>query len=155
MGKSVKLSNMKSHFTKEELAQHIDAKNALYEYPALDDTPPEWLTGAALIEWNRITPYLIAHTPISELDRATLADYCRIYALIQKCNQVIDERGEVLTTQSGGLKMNPYTRLLLNATRDLGSLANDLGLNIQARSKLELKNAKKDAPEDDFAELLS
>jgi len=109
-----------------------------------------------LTEWQRVAPYLKANTPISELDRAMLASYCRAYATIQTCENDIRKNGLVQTNQeTGARKPNPYVALQSQAMKDLKSLANDLGMSLSSRARMELNKQKDDAPEDSFEAMLS
>ncbi|MBX0343183.1 phage terminase small subunit P27 family, partial [Lactiplantibacillus plantarum] len=109
MGRKVKaLASMKKHLTNDERDQREDAEKALFDYPVLDLTPPDWLHDRALTEWQRVVPYLKSNTPISELDRAMLASYCRAYATVQTCENDIRKNGLVQTNQETGVrKANP------------------------------------------------
>lgn len=105
MGRKIKLlDNMDKHLTNEEKAQREDLQQALFEYPRLNAKAPDWLTGRALTEWNRIVPLLRKETPISELDRSLLASYCRLYAAVQTCSDDIKKHGLVITTDNGSKK---------------------------------------------------
>ncbi|MFC6181499.1 phage terminase small subunit P27 family [Lactiplantibacillus daowaiensis] len=157
MGRKIKqLSTLKKHLTNEERDQRKDAETALFDYPSLDLTPPDWLHDRALTEWKRVSPYLKANTPISELDRALLASYCRAYATIQTCESDIRKNGLVQTNQkTGARKPNPYVALQSQATRDLKALANDLGMSLSSRARMELNKQKDETPEDTFEAMLS
>lgn len=130
-------------------------KQALFTYPELKSDPPDWLTGSALSEWNRIVPYLKANTPVSELDRALLADYCRCYGVVQTCNNQIAKYGLVITNKETGIKKkNPYYEIMSQAIKDMKMIATELGMTINSRAKLEMNKAKNDKPKDEFEALL-
>ena len=157
MSQKVKaLASMKKHLTNDERDQRKDAETALFDYPSLDLTPPDWLHDRALTEWQRVAPYLKANTPISELDRAMLASYCRAYATIQTCENDIRKNGLVQTNQkTGARKPNPYVALQSQSMKDLKSLANDLGMSLSSRARMELNKQKDETPEDSFEAILS
>ncbi|BEI48636.1 hypothetical protein AWA2013_00420 [Lactiplantibacillus plantarum] len=51
MSQKVKaLASMKKHLTNDERDQRKDAEKALFDYPVLDLTPPDWLHDRALTE---------------------------------------------------------------------------------------------------------
>ena len=157
MGRKVKaLASMKKHLTNEERDQREDAEKVLFDYPTLESAPPDWLHDRALTEWRRVVPYLKENTPISELDRAMLASYCRAYATIQTCENDIRKNGLVQTNQKTGVrKPNPYVALQSQAMKDLKALANDLGMSLSSRARMELNKQKDDKPEDTFEAMLS
>lgn len=155
MGRKIKLlDNMDKHLTNEEKAQRKDLQQALFEYPKLNAKAPDWLSGRALTEWNRIVPLLRKETPISELDRSLLATYCRLYAAIQTCNDDIKKHGLVITTDNVTRKKNPYVDIMSQSIKDMKSIAVELGMTIQARAKMELKKSKSDQPQDKFEAML-
>ena len=156
MGQKIKqLSTLKGHLTNEERAQRKDAETALFDYPVLDLTPPDWLHDRALTEWQRVSPYLKANTPISELDRGLLADYCRCYGIVQTCNNQISKYGLVITNKETGIKKkNPYYEIMSQAIKDMKMIATELGMTINSRAKLEMNKAKNDKPKDEFEAML-
>ncbi|MGJ3734814.1 phage terminase small subunit P27 family [Lactiplantibacillus plantarum] len=157
MGRKVKpLASMKKHLTNDERYERKDAEKALFDYPVLDLTPPDWLHDRALTEWQRVAPYLKANTPISELDRAMLASYCRAYATVQTCENDIRKNGLVQTNQETGVrKANPYVALQSQAMKDMKAIANDLGMSLSSRARMELNKQKDETPEDTFEAMLS
>lgn len=156
MGQKIKqLSTLKKHLTNEERDQRKDAETALFDYPVLDLTPPDWLHDRALTEWQRVVPYLKSNTPISELDRAMLASYCRAYATVQTAEADLRKHGLVQTNkETGSRKPNPYVAIQSQAMKDMKAIANDLGMSINSRAKLEMNKAKNDKPKDEFEALL-
>lgn len=149
------LADTRKHYTNDEKKQHIQVENALLNnYPELKEEAPEWLTGNALKEWQHLTPYLKANTPISDMDTGLLASYCVLYATIQDTQSDIDKLGTTYVDEATGtLKTNPAIRVQLQAIKDLKAVANDLGLSISSRARLELNKAKNE-PSDPFKELL-
>lgn len=149
------LETVKSHLSEEEKFQRKDMQASMFAYPELNVTPPGWLHGSAITEWNRVVPYLKANTPISELDRSLLATYCEDYRLIQAAEADLKKHGIVQTGKTGVRKKNPYVDVLSTATKDLKSLANDLGMSIGSRARMELNKAKtKETPKDKFEEAM-
>lgn len=146
MGRNVKsLGDMQKHLTNEEKAQRQEMQKRLYEYSMLKGNPPKWLSEYAKTEWDRIVPILIEEMPISELDSGLVATYCETLATIRECSEHIAKDGSlIVSTQSGGVKPNPYVNIRERATKDLRSLSNDLGLSISSRAKLALNKAQDD-----------
>ncbi|MCI1633694.1 MAG: phage terminase small subunit P27 family [Liquorilactobacillus nagelii] len=156
MSRNIKLlKDIKSHLNNEEIAQRKDMETALFNYPQLKDDPPDWLKGRALTEWKRVVPYLKANTPISELDRGLLADYCRCYSIVQTCETDITKHGLVLTNKETGIKKkNPYYEIMSQAMKDMKMISVELGMTINSRAKMELNKQKQDKPKDEFEALL-
>lgn len=157
MSRNVKsLDNMRKHLTNSEIDQRKDSEQALFDYPKLQNEPPEWLYGRALTEWQRVVPYLKSNTPISELDRAMLASYCRSYAIVQAADVDIKKHGLVQTNkETSSRKPNPYVAIQSQALKDMKSIANDLGMTLSSRARMELNKAKSDKPQDEYEAMLS
>lgn len=51
-------------------------------------TPPAWLDGEALVEWERITPLLLKLGLVSQLDRADLVAYCQAWGELADASQM-------------------------------------------------------------------
>ena len=151
-----KLADMTKHLTNEEIEQRKDMEKSLFEYPELGNKAPDWLSGRALTEWNRIVPYLKQNTPVSELDRSLLATYCKLYSVVQTCNTDITKHGLVITNKdNGSKKKNPYIEIMSTAIKDMKAIANDLGMTISSRARMELHKAKSDKPKDEYEAMLS
>lgn len=157
MSRNVKpLDSMRKHLTNNEIDQRKDSEQALFDYPQLQDEPPEWLHDRALTEWQRVVPYLKSNTPISELDRAMLASYCRSYATVQTAEADIRKHGLVQTNkETGSRKPNPYVAIQSQALKDMKSIANDLGMTLSSRARMELNKAANNQPRDEYEAMLS
>lgn len=140
MGERYKaLATIKGHRTNEERAARADAEANLFKYPALTSTPPTWLDGLAVQEWNRITPLIQKEIPISELDVAALASYCQAYSDVQQAQAAIDKDGLTVLTSVGSVKANPAVKVKRDATAQLMKLSDALGLTVYSRIKMQLK----------------
>lgn len=157
MSRNVKsLDSMRKHLTNDEIDQRKDSEQALFNYPKLQDEPPEWLHDRALTEWRRVVPYLKSNTPISELDRAMLASYCRSYAMVQTTEDDIRKNGLVQTIkENGSRKPNPYVAIQSQALKDMKAIANDLGMTLSSRARMELNKASNEQPQDEYEVMLS
>lgn len=86
---------------------------------------PVWMTGDALIEWNRIVPELDRLGVLTSVDGAVLEAHCLTY-------------GEIVTTAKAG---EPLKAALLGQLR---SYAAELGLSPASRAKLIIPKGKED-----------
>uniref|UniRef100_UPI00403F75DC P27 family phage terminase small subunit n=1 Tax=Lentilactobacillus hilgardii TaxID=1588 RepID=UPI00403F75DC len=74
---------------------------------------------------------------------------------MQAAEADLKKHGIVQTGKTGVRKKNPYVDVLSTATKDLKSLANDLGMSIGSRARMELDKAKtKETPKDKFEEAM-
>ena len=116
---------------------------------ALSTTPPKYLKATGRSMWTRLMP-LIGES-LLENDRALVESYCFNYELLRKSYDDIQENGiqyalyKIVMTPRGdiidphhfeGLKNNPATKTLSDATSKLDSLGKQLGLSPQSRAEL-------------------
>mgnify|MGYP003361785947 FL=1 len=115
----------------------------------LSTTPPKYLKSTGRSCWSRLMP-LIGDT-LLENDRALVESYCFNYQLLREAYDDIQENGiqyalyKIVMTPRGdvidpkhfeGLKNNPATKTLSDATSKLDSLGKQLGLSPQSRAEL-------------------
>ena len=149
------VGDSKGHVTREQRAQHKDARKALFDYSELNEQPPKWLQGAALTEWKRIVPLLKKDTAVSDLDAGLIGAYCRAYQTVQTCEIDLKKHGLVITNPETGIKKkNPYYEIQSQAFKDMKMIAAELGLSLNSRQKLELNKAKSKDTSDPFEALL-
>lgn len=149
------LSMMTSHLTKSETADREELQNNMQEnYQSIDVSVPAELHGYARQEWQRIVPLLKKETPASELDRSQLINYCQLAQTVNTCQRYILKDGLCVLTKDGSKKVNPYFNMQDKAIKNMRAIANDFGLNISSRAKLENQKVKKADPEDPFADFL-
>lgn len=155
LGKIKKLEDIKGHMTREQLSQHNDIEKSLHNYPKLEIDPPKGMKGEALEEWHRIVPLLVKNTPASELDHALIEIYCTTYAQYRLCQREVSHDGVVITTSTGMKKRNPYLTQQNEAVKQIKMVANELGLSVNARTRLEFNKTKEDTPTDPFKAVLN
>ncbi|MDK1740084.1 phage terminase small subunit P27 family [Dellaglioa algida] len=151
LGRPVKLTGYDGDLTKQVKANKKQAQTVLFNYKKLSSNPPDYLKGEALKEWKRVVPLLKKDTPISELDRMVIINYCQTAGIIVDCQKYINENGMF---EDDGRKNN-YLLTQQQAMRDCKSYATTLGMTLESRSKLEYGKAKNTTPDDPFKELLS
>lgn len=109
-------------------------------FKRLPPTPPDWLDGVALAEWNRVLPELTRLELTKELDAGLLAAYCRTWSLFVDACRDVDERGiTIVNTGSNGFEQhaaNPAVAVQLKAIAQLNALAAKFGFTPSDEMKL-------------------
>lgn len=115
--------------------------------PELPDdipTPPDWLQGDALTEWERIVPMLYAAGVVRETDRAELAAYCSAWGDYCDLRERLSVEGWIATSGKGSTYLNPTASAMLAAEKRLDKLAQQLGCTPASRSKVDFEKKKED-----------
>ncbi|TLQ03639.1 phage terminase small subunit P27 family [Pediococcus stilesii] len=118
---------------------------------SLPNNPPKYLTGTAKYIWKRIVPLLEDDGHASDLDRTLVETFCINYQQLRDAYKSIQEEGQtmpiyksnvspvtgkVVATDLVGYKRNPSTQIIDTASKNLRSIANELGLSPQSRTDL-------------------
>lgn len=148
------VEDIRGHMPPKELAARKDAEQALFTFKPLIDQPPAWLDDTAVKEWRRIVPLIKADVPVSELDAASIASYCQAYSDVQTAQAEIDASGTTIETATGGVRANPAVKMKRDAVAQMVKLADELGLTVYSRLKMQIKGGGK-KPADPFAELVN
>lgn len=149
------VDNLKGHWTKSQLADREEVQNNLQNnYDSLDEEVPEELQGYAREEWLRIVPLLKEHTPASNLDRSQLINYCLLAQTVKAYQEHIVQDGLCIITDKGINKANPYFAIQDKAIKNMRSIANDFGLTVSSRAKIENQKVQQKSPEDPFVDFL-
>lgn len=149
------VNSLKGHWSKTELADRQELQNNLESnYDSISEQTPKELHGYARKEWERIVPLLKKQTPASELDRSQLINYCLLAQTVNTCQRYILQDGLCVMTDKGTKRVNPYFNMQDKAIKNMRAIANDFGMTITSRAKIENQKIKKNDPEDPFAEFL-
>ena len=105
---------------------------------------PSHLTGVARMEWDRITNELHAVNLISRLDMAALAAYCSAYGDYTKACHKLAREGEVIITERGDPKQNPWARIKKSSIDQLVKIAAEFGMTPSSRARVKM-----DAPSEE------
>jgi len=109
--------------------------------------PPKWLTGAALEEWKRIVPLLLAENSLTHWDRAALVTYCEEWKLYVTCTQKLRMvRGLVVAGSRKQKTEHPLLRIREKCFRRLMQVCAEFGMTPAARSRLNVKPESLDDP---------
>ena len=112
-------------------------------------SPPDWLDGAALDEWRRVTPMLDELHLIKEADAPSLAAYCVTWGVIVDTSEIIRREGYTMpgTTR---LVAHPLVGVRARAIDALRPLAAAFGLSPASESNLSTPPIP-DSDDDPFA----
>jgi P27 family predicted phage terminase small subunit len=105
--------------------------------------PPEFLSGAALAEWQRITPELERLKLLARVDRAALAGYCECWATFVEAVAWMAENGKVMTVRDdkGNVKYVqtvPQFGMAIKALDRVRAFCSEFGLTPSARTRLQV-----------------
>lgn len=113
-------------------------------------SPPEYLNGYAIEEWNRIAGSMYNVGTLTEGDVEALASYCSAYSLertaceeiekIKKDGSAIDSM--IVYTNSGIAMHHPLISIVSRARRDKLKYASELGLTPCSRTRIGVRNAE-------------
>jgi len=102
----------------------------------LDLSPPSFLSERAADKWNELAPMLATNGLLTVCDLDTLALYCTTWARWREAEDKIEEHGSTTVAHSGYQQVNAHTTLAKQYRSDLLKLADRLGLNPAARSRV-------------------
>lgn len=102
-------------------------------------TPPRFLRGEALAEWNRLMPALLKLKLMSELDRAAFAAYCQCFARLCEAEEQIAKASALGFTQNGYPIINPWVTIAQQAMNQMRAFMAEFGLTPAARVRLHVQ----------------
>jgi len=108
--------------------------------PVPDAVPyaPRHLNGEAKKEWRRLTGILMDLGLYTTIDRAALAIYCQAWGRWVVAERMLQERGEILTSDTGYLYQNPW-RYEANKAQDMmRRMMTEFGMTPSSRSRFNL-----------------
>jgi P27 family predicted phage terminase small subunit len=133
----------KSKPTKLKKLEGNPGKRALNEQEPTPDVVipdcPDHLQGEARKEWNRITQQLYALGILAEIDRAALAMYCAAWADYLFASRMVDEEGEVITSEKGGKYQNPWVGVKNTAMDRVLRISVEFGMTPSSRSRIKVE----------------
>lgn len=98
--------------------------------------PPEFLTEAALEEWNRLIPELVELGLVSQLSRATIAAYCQAYGRWKEAEAHLAVEPYVLIGEKGGSYQNPWLAIANKAMEQMQKIAAEFGMTPSSQSRV-------------------
>ena len=109
---------------------------------------PEWLTGIAREEWNRVAPALHAAGLLTGLDVSALEGYCACYWKWREAEQRLADEGLTILTPNGSTQIHPCQSISNQAQKLLLSWVKAFGLSPDSRGRMELPPAPPAMDED-------
>ena len=116
--------------------------------PALPD-PPDFLDEGARREWARSAPDAYRLGLLSEIDRGAFAAYCVSYSrwefaetrLLEMSVNDPQTGALLIRTKNGNTIHNPLLSIARAALHDMLTIADRIGLNPSARSRINIEQA--------------
>ncbi len=142
--------------TKLKLLSGTARKHRLNEHEPTPDlaqpAPPEHLTGAARLEWERVIEEIVQLGIMSNLDRAPLAAYCQAYgrwvaaeaALARMADKDAVTEGLIIRTRAGNVIHNPLVGAANKAMADMVRYAAEFGFTPSSRSQVSAADAREE-----------
>ena len=106
-------------------------------------SPPSTLDREAAAEWRRVVPKLAEIGMLSKVDRAGLAEYCRVWSMLQRCHATLKEEGDYLESLKGHLYPHPAGAMMVKLSTVLRAYLSEFGLTPAARARLAVEVAEK------------
>jgi P27 family predicted phage terminase small subunit len=134
--------------TKLKLLSGTARKHRLNDHEPVPDLarrdPPEHLTGAARLEWERVIEEIVSLGIMSNLDRAPLGAYCQAYgrwvaaeaALARMAEKDAVNERLIVRTKAGNVIHNPLVGAAKKAMADMVRYAAEFGFTPSSRSQV-------------------
>lgn len=122
---------------------------------------PSWLSKEARAEWRRVVPALHKLGLLAKVDRATIALYCDQWALYVRARLELETYGLTLEHERAfgdgenrrtytEVRENPALRIMDRAAQRIRQLAQEFGLTVSSRSRIELPGEPEGGEDDEF-----
>lgn len=112
---------------------------------------PPHLKGDAKVEWKRVTKELHTLGILTKVDRATLTAYCMAWGDLVRAEKQIEEEGEVIVSDKGGMYQNPWVAIKKRSMDQVVKFSAEFGMTPSSRSRLKVELP---GEEDEMASLL-
>lgn len=113
-------------------------------YQELQKSPPAYLDKDAKAEYRRVVT-AIGDLPLRDLDHAELENYCTWYSIYKRT-------ARTLSSVDDPDEQEGMVRTLDKATKNIKSLASDLGLNVNSRMQMNMPKADEGKKKESFRE---
>lgn len=121
--------------------------------PTVLPDPPDYLTGYALGEWERVMPDLFGTGVYAEIDQTMLAAYCMSFGRWIQAELDLDKmakldqvtHGLMMKTSNGNAIQNPLVGAAASARRDMHRLADSFGLTPSSRTQIQTGKGGEDS----------
>lgn len=124
--------------------------NRLEPKPKVEIPPcPSWLTAAGKREYKRLAKLLVELRVITEADRLALGALTYQFSKWLEAEAMVSVEGRVLTSEKGGMYLNPWEGIANSAFKNMTVLLREFGLTPASRSRIEAQ------PEDEKPQSLA
>lgn len=113
-------------------------------FPELQKSPPAYLDKDAKAEYRRVVA-AIGNLPLRDLDHAELENYCTWYSIYKQTTRTLSSVGDPDEQER-------LIRTLDKATKNIKSLASDLGLNVNSRMQMNMPKVDEGKKKESFRE---
>ena len=107
---------------------------------------PEYLTGQALIEWDRITQELAAKQIITNVDMSILAVYCQAVGQLHEYSEAMKTEERTIVSTRGIPQINPIVKEIRNLRQEIAKYSSELGITPVSRNKVKVVGSAKKNP---------
>lgn len=153
MGRARKVISMRKGEMPKAERQAREEGEAKIKIDAENLVAPEWLTGEAQKEFNRVVSEARKIDYLDNLDLSVLAVYCDNYARYVNAATHLNNDGLVNVTDSGYATPSPYMSILNQSAKNIFTCSSKLGLAITDRLKLIVPKAA-EKPKNKYAKFL-
>lgn len=122
--------------------------------PEAEVTPPESLSEAARVHWDRLAPSLIASGVLTVWDREAFGICCEALARYWEATKLVNGSALLVQGASGWIK-NPALQVQAQASADFAAYAGRFGLTPSDRTKIKTEAPGGGAGKQDPSRLLS
>lgn len=123
-------------------------RGEVFPDPPDDLAPPDWLSEPGRNKWSELAPILASQGLLTDCDLDTLALYCTTWVRWKEAEEALQREGMTTTAQSGYQQVSPYYTIASKSQAELRALADRLGLNPSARSRISVQ--KEGSSEDEL-----
>ena len=109
--------------------------------PAPERAPyaPRHLNDEAKKEWRRIVKLAMDVGLYTDVDYAALAMYCQAWGRWVEAERKVQEQGEILESDRGGLYQNPWLHVANKAWDQMRKVLAEFGFTPSSRSRLQVE----------------
>jgi len=111
---------------------------------------PEWLTGIAREEWNRVAAALHAAGLLTGLDVSALEGYCACYGKWREAEQRLADEGLTILTPNGCVQAHPCQSISNQTQKLLLAWVKAFGLSPDSRGRMDVSSALMAQDDADF-----
>lgn len=121
----------------------LNANEPQLEVPDQVPYAPRHLSHEAKREWRRVVSVLMDVGLYTDVDRAALAMYCQAWGRWVEAEKKVKEKGEIITSEEGGMYQNPWLAVANRAWEQLRKVEAEFGMTPSSRSRVTAMSSYK------------